>query len=253
MGNPRADAAHRFIDMPKILITGGSGLLGKEILKLDPTLIAPSHAEMDITNLASVTSVLQRVKPDIVLHLAAATKPPEHEKNPDLGIAANIVGTANVAGVCIRLGIRLVYTSTDYIYVGPGPHKETEAVMSPYNFGWSKLGGEAAVHMVPNSLVLRLSFGPVPFPWEKVYEGQWNSKLYVDEMAPLVLAVAKSSARGVMNIGGPRTTLEAYAKRTRPDITTIPKPDWVPQDTSLDLTHMKATLDIQDELKILKH
>lgn len=237
----------------KMLMTGGSGLLGKEIIKLDPSIIAPSHEEMDITDSVSVERTLAKHKPDIVLHLAAATKPPEHEKNPELGLRVNIVGTANVALAAQKLSKRLVYTSTDYLYVGRGPHEETEAVLPAYKFAWSKLGGEAAVLLVSNSLVLRLSFGPVPFPWEKVYKGQWNSKLYADEMAPLVFAAAKSSAIGIMNIGGPRTTLEAYARRTRPDIETIPKPDWVPEDTSLDLTRMKEVLGIKDESKLLKH
>src|SRR3989338_6553998 len=106
--------------------------------------------------------------------------------------------------------------------------------------------------MVGRHLILRLSFGPAPFPWEKVYEGQWNSKLYVDEMAPLVLAAAQSDATGIMNIGGPRATLEAYARRTKSDIQTIPKPDWVPADTSLDLTRMQSILDISDLNSLLK-
>lgn len=237
----------------KILLTGGSGLLGTEILKVDPAIIAPPHTEMDITDFNSVQKKLESKKPDIILHCAAATKPPEHEKNPELGILVNIIGTANVARACIKLGIRLVYTCTDYLYVGLGPHKEDEPILSPYNFGWSKLGGEAAVRLVPQFLVLRLSFGPVPFPWEKVYENQWNSKLYVDEMAPLVIAAAKSDVTGVMNLGGPRTTLESYAKRTRPDIQTIPCPEWVPKDTSLDLTKMKTRLGISDESSVLKH
>ncbi|MDO8515772.1 MAG: sugar nucleotide-binding protein [bacterium] len=239
--------------MAKILLTGGSGLLGKEILKLDASIVAPSHAEMDITNAGSVRAAIEKYKPDMVIHAAAATKPPQHEANPEIGLTTNIIGTANIACVCIEQNMRLVYTSTDYVYVGVGPHKEDEAVLPPYNFGWSKLGGEASVRMVSNSLVLRLSFGPVPFPWDKVYEGQYNSKLYVDEMAPLVLAAAKSSATGIMNLGGPRTTLEAYAKRTRSDIQTIPCPEWVPKDTSLDLTKMKAVLNIEDESKLLKH
>lgn len=237
----------------KILLTGGSGLLGQEVHALDSTLITPSHSEMDITNFESVERKIKEINPDIILHCAAATKPPEHEKNPELGIVSNIIGTANIARACIRARIRLVYTCTDYLYVGPGPHKETEAIMPPYNFAWSKLGGEAAVHLVPSSLVLRLSFGPVPFPWEKVYKDQWNSKLYVDEIAPLVLAAAKSSITGIMNIGGPRTTLEAYARRTRPDIQTIPCPEWVPKDTSLDLTKMKNHLGISAEASVLKH
>ena len=233
----------------KILMTGGSGLLGSEIKKLDSEIISPSRAEMDITDYDSVFAIFKKYKPDIVLHLAAATHPPEHEKNPELGISVNIIGSANLARAAHRLGARLVYTSTDYLYAGQGPHKETEPILPPYKFAWSKLGGECAVSMLSDSLILRLSFGPRPFPWDKVYKGQYNSKLYVDEMAPLVLAAAKSEAVGIMNIGWPRTSLEDYARRTRESVQTIPKPDWVPEDTSLDLSKQKAELGryIQDE------
>lgn len=236
----------------KLLMTGGSGLLGTEIKKLDTEIITPSRQECDITDAEQVLAVLTRAEPDVVLHLAAYTNPPEHEENPKPGIKINIVGTANLALACHKLGIKLVYTSTDYVYVGPGPHQEDEAVMPPYRFGWSKLGGEISLRMLENYLILRLSFGPVPFPWKKVYAGQYNSKLYVDEIAPLVLAAAKSVATGIMNLGGPRTTLEEYAKRTKPDIATIPCPEWVPQDTSLDISKMKKYLKIDDEKKILK-
>lgn len=236
----------------KILLTGGSGLLGTEVVKLDASLIAPSHEEMDVSDFASVERTLDAHRPDIVLHLAAATKPPEHDKDPMLGIVANVIGTANVARACAARSLRLVYASSDYVYAGKGPHKEDEATKAPSKFVWSKLGGEASVALVPNSLILRLSFGPVPFPWDKVYEDQWNSKLYVDEMAPLVLAAAKSSATGIMNVGGPRTTLADYARRTKPAIETIPRPDWVPEDTSLDLSLMKEVLGIADVASVLK-
>ncbi len=236
----------------KILLTGGSGLLGREILKLDPGLTAPGHEELDITQGLSVQEAFKRHRPDAVLHLAADTNTLEQETHPEKGLQTNIIGTGHVAMVCMEQKIRLVYTSTDYVYQGPGPHREEEPVRAPYNFAWSKLGGEAAVAMCPNSLVLRLSFGPAPFPWDQVYEEQFNSKLYVDEIAPLVLSAARSSVQGILNIGGPRTTLEAYAKRTRPDIRTIPCPAWVPKDTSLDLGKMKQALGILDEKKLLK-
>lgn len=226
--------------------------MGREIRKLDPSITAPSHKETDIVNLNEVLAVLQKHKPDVVLHLAAETKPPQHEDTPEPGLTVNIIGTANVALACHKLGARLVYTSTDYLYAGPGPHKEDEAVFPPYRFASSKLGGEAAVSLLADYLILRLSFGPRPFPWEKVYEGQYNSKLYVDEIASLVLAAAKSKAVGIMNIGGPRMSLESYARRTKPDIETIPKPQWVPSDTSLDITRMKQVLDIKDEKQLLK-
>lgn len=227
--------------------------MGREILKLDSSIASPSHKEMDIADERQVLAVLQKHQPDIVLHLAAETKPLAHEQTPEPGLKINIIGTANVALACHKLGIRMVYTSTDYLYVGKGPHKEDEPILAPYRFSWSKLGGEAAVSLLKNYLILRLSFGPVPFPWEKVYEGQYNSKLYMDEMAPLVLAAAKSTATGIMNVGGPRISLEDYARRTKPDIETISKPDWVPQDTSLDIAKMKEVLEIDDELTLLKH
>lgn len=237
----------------KILMTGGSGLLGTEIRRLAPDIITPTRAELDITDFDSVERALKKYNPDVVLHCAAATKPPEHAANPELGLTVNIMGTANVAQACIRYEKKLVYTSTDYVYTGPGPHTEDEAVMSPYNFGWSKLGGECAVRLVPKHLILRLSFGPVPFPWDKVYDNQLNSKLYVDEMAPLIIASAQSPAEGIMNIGGPRMSLADYARRTKPDIQTIPTPGWVPKDTSLHLAKMKQELNITDEQTLLKH
>jgi dTDP-4-dehydrorhamnose reductase len=237
----------------KILITGGSGLLGQEILKLDQSLIAPLQYELDITNLDSVKPALEKHQPNIVLHLAAATKPPEHEKDPKKGLEVNIAGTTNIALACLEHNIRLVFTSSDYLYTGPGAHKESEPVSAPNNFYLSKLAGECAVRLCPNSLVLRLSFGPVPYPWEKVYDNQINNKLYVDEMAPLVLTAAKSLATGIMNLGGPRTTLEDYAQRTKPNIETMPNPDWLPEDLSLDLTKMQKELGIKDLDSLLKH
>lgn len=226
----------------KILMTGGSGLLGREILKIDKKITAPSHRELDITKIRSIEKALEKYKPDIILHLAAANKPPEHEKNPEPGLGVNIIGTANLCLACHKAGIKLIYTSTDYVYTGRGPHKEDEALFPPSRYAWSKLGGECAVRMLPHFLILRLDFGPIPFPWEKVYKGQYVSKLYVDEMAVLVLKAAKSKTEGVINLGGSKISLEKYARKTKPDIETIPKPDWVPEDSSMDISKMKREL-----------
>lgn len=222
----------------KILMTGGSGLLGKEIVKLDKTIIAPSHRELNVVNISSIQKAIKRYKPDIFLHLAAVNKPPKHEENPEPGLSVNIIGTANLCLICHRYGITLIYASTDYVYTGKGPHKEEEPLLPPSRFAWSKLGGECAVRMLKNYLILRLDFGPIPFPWEKVYKNHYVSKVYVPEMARLVLKVVKSKAKGVINLGGPRISLEEYAKKTRPDIKTIAKPSWIPEDSSMDITKL---------------
>lgn len=225
-----------------ILMTGGSGLLGREILKLDPNIIAPTKKELDITKLESIEKAVKKYKPKKILHLAAANHPPEHEKTPTPGLMVNIIGTANLCLVCNRFGVKLIYASTDYVYTGKGPHKENEPLLPPSRFAWSKLGGESAVQMLPNFLILRLDFGPKPFPWDKVYRGHSVSKLYVDEIAPSVLSAANSTATGVMNIGGPKISLENHAKKTRQNIKTIAKPKWVPQDSSMDISRMKKDL-----------
>jgi dTDP-4-dehydrorhamnose reductase len=227
-----------------VYMTGGSGLLGTEIRKHDPTVIAPPESDVDITDIDALERSVVTFGPDMILHCAAATKPPEHNNDPLLGLRVNIIGTANVAQVCAKHRIRLIFTSSDYVYSGPGPHREDEPVSAPNNFYLSKLAGECAVRMVPGSLVLRLSFGPRPFPWDQVYRDQWTSKLYVDEIAPLVLAAVRSTATGIMNIGGPRTTLEAYARRTKPNIQTIDRPAWVPRDTSLETHALTSILGI---------
>lgn len=237
----------------KILMTGGSGLLGSEIKKLDSDILAPSSSELDITNLDFVLRAIEKYSPDVILHLAAFNKPPEHEKNPELGLKTNIIGTANLSLACFSLGVRLVHASTDFVYSGPGPHKEDEALLAPSRFGWSKIGAESAVRMLHDFLILRLDFGPVPFPWGKVYKDHYVSKLYVDEMAPLVIAAARSAILGVMNLGGPRVSLEEYARRTKPNVETTPKPDWVPEDTSMDINKMKKELGIADEKSLFKH
>lgn len=225
-----------------ILMTGGSGLLGTEILKLDPNIIAPAHNLLDITDIKSIEKALKKYKPDVVLHLAAANNPSRHETDPEPGLSVNIIGTANLCLACSKANIKLVYASTDYVYTGKGPHKEDEALLPPSKFAWSKLGGECAVRMLKKFLILRLDFGPSPFPWEKVYKDQFVSKLYVKDMAPLVLKVVKSKAEGVMNLGGPRISLEEYAKVTRPNIKSMPRPDWVEKDTSMDISKLKKTL-----------
>lgn len=223
-------------------MTGGSGLLGREIRKLDSKIIAPSHKELDITDLKSIEKAIKKYKPDKILNLAAANKPPQHETDPVPGLRVNIIGVANLCLACHRANIKLIHTSTDYVYTGTGPHKESEALLPPSRFAWSKLGSESAVRMLSKFLILRIDFGPIPFPWEKVYRNHYVSKLYVDKMAVLVLKATKSKATGVINLGGPRISLEKYARKTKPNIESIPKPTWVPSDSSMDISKMRKEL-----------
>src|SRR5687768_17502809 len=100
----------------KILLTGGSGLLGKELLKINKEMLAPSHSELDVTSASDIDFFFSKWKPDVVIHAAAIIDNRVLEKTPGKAIDTNIIGTAHLAMICEKRGVRLVYISTDYVY-----------------------------------------------------------------------------------------------------------------------------------------
>lgn len=87
--------------MTKILITGGSGKLGREVVRVfqpDSKYIVlfPTHKELDITDADMLHHYIITNKPDIVLHLAAATAPPRCEKDKDWAWKTTVRATENM-------------------------------------------------------------------------------------------------------------------------------------------------------------
>ena len=97
-------------------------------------------------------------KIDILIHLAGLSRPMiRHEKNISDSINGNIIGTANVVKACAKENVKIIYFSTSYVYPGTkGNYKETDSLLPVNNYAWSKLGGEACVHLYNNSLILRI-------------------------------------------------------------------------------------------------
>lgn len=221
-----------------ILTTGGSGSLGRELLKLNPEIIHPTHEEMDVVDYARCLEVIKKHNPSVVIHAAAITDNRFVEKNPSISIDTNIIGTANISKVCLELNIRLVFISTDYVYEGShGNCKETDPFMPFNKYSWLKLGGEASVLMVQNHLIIRTSFG-ADFPYSVAFVDKWSSKDYVDRIAPLIYEAAISPLTGVLNIGTERKTLYDHAKERNPNVKPIKLSEtsfFTPYDTSLNL------------------
>ncbi len=223
----------------KIVLFGGSGILGTELSKLNTEIINPSHQEVDIRNAEQVAQFLEDNNPDIVINSAAVLDNRVIEKFPNEAIMTNIVGAANIAMACRELDIRLVYISTDYIYKGDrGNYKETDEIL-PYNrYAWTKLGGESSAVCVKNHLIVRTSFGKTEFAYHEAFTDKWASKDYVDVIAPKIYDVAVSPLTGIINIGTERKSLYNYAKRRNPDVNAVRLADSVfftPQDTSFNL------------------
>lgn len=223
----------------QILLTGGSGLLGSELRRLEPCLLAPLSAELDITDAAAVTDYIAAHAPDIVLHAAAMTSNRDVEAHPEMARRINVEGTANVVHACVGTRIRLVYLSTDYVYKGDkGNYSETDDV-EPFNlYAEMKLAGEELVRQIPNHLIIRTSFGASKFDYPGAFCDKWSSKEYVDVIAPTILEAARSPLTGILNLGGKRRSLYEYARERNPHVNRIERRDSAhrtPRDTSLNL------------------
>jgi dTDP-4-dehydrorhamnose reductase len=200
------------IEPRRILVSGGSGLLGGELRKLLPEACFPASAAFNVTDFPQMDALLGQGDFGLLLHAAAFTSPPKIDKDPLRALEVNIVGTANVVRLCMAHGLKLVYVSTDYVFRGDqGNYREDDPLFPVNKYAWSKLGGECAVRMYENSLIVRTTFGPNVFPYEKAFCDQWTSRESVSCIAAKLVKLLSRDVTGVIHLGGPRRTVHDYA------------------------------------------
>lgn len=135
----------------KILVTGVKGQLGhdvvRELEKRNIEAMGVDIDEMDITDASSVNEVITSARVDAVIHCAAYTAVDAAEENQEICHKVNVEGTQNIATVCKKLGIKMMYISTDYVFDGQGNHFwEPDDKRNPLNiYGQTKYEGELAV------------------------------------------------------------------------------------------------------------
>ncbi len=226
-----------------ILFTGGSGLLGGEVQQLLPDAHYPTSSEFNVIDYEKMQAFIADKSIKLIVHAAAFTSPPMIDKDPKKAIDANIIGTGNVAKLCMENQLRLIYISTDYVFDGnKGLYKESDPVLPVNKYAWSKLGGECAVQLHGNALIIRTSFGPNEFPFPKAFVDQWTSRQSAKDMAAKIVNIATQTdenVTGIMHVGGPRRTVYEYAKSLDPNKEigelSIQNMNFsVPKDTSLD-------------------
>jgi len=192
------------INNNKIVVTGGTGRFAQSLkkIKCKYKFIYPTKNHLDIKNLNSIRKFLKKNRPQSVLHLAGLSRPMiEHEQNIRKSINLIIIGTANLVNICSELKIKLIYFSTSYVYPGKkGNYKEHDALLPWNNYAWSKLGGECAVQMYKNSLILRICMTEKPFIHKKAFADAKNSFMYHDEVAKILLKLLNE--KGILNVGG---------------------------------------------------
>ena len=205
-----------------IVVTGGNGRFGKILKKQNyKNFIFPSKYKLNILNINSIEKYLKKNKVKTVIHLAGLSRPMLiHEEKIDKSIMLNIIGTCNLVIVCKKLNIKIIYFSTSYVYPGvKGNYREQDSVFPINNYAWSKLGGECAVQMYKNSLILRVCMTEKPFIHQKAFSDVKLNFIFHDEVAPILKKVMNK--KGILNIGGPTKTVYQFAKKYNPKVEKI--------------------------------
>ena len=202
--------------MKRILVTGGNGRFSQELKKIKSNyhFIFRDKKELNILSLNSIKKNIKKFKPNIVLHLAGLSRPMSiHSSNINKSIDLNIIGTSNLVKICNNLKIKLIFFSTSYVYQGKkGNYNEEDPVQPWNNYGWSKLGAEAAVQMYKNSLIVRACMTEKPFIHKYAFSNVKSNFIFHDAFAKLFLKIINK--RGIINIGGKSQTIYNFAKNT---------------------------------------
>ena len=201
------------MDSRKIIFTGGDGLLGSEFKKILPDINYTDYEDFNVLDYDQMKAFVDGKGYECIIHAAAFTSPPKIDKDPLEALDVNIVGTANVVKLCIEFGLRLIYISTDYVFKGDaGDYKETDPVYPVNKYAWSKLGGECAVRLYDKSLIIRTTFGPNVFPYEKAFVDQWTSRESVSVIAGMIGELIDKDIAGTIHVGGKKKTVFEFAK-----------------------------------------
>lgn len=134
----------------RILLTGGSGQLGRTLIRTAPAdveIIAPSRAELDLGDAVSMAALVARTRPSHVINAAAFTAVDAAETERDAAWRVNAEAPARLAALAGEVGARMVQISTDYVFDGTAstPRKPDDPVAPINHYGASKLAGERAV------------------------------------------------------------------------------------------------------------
>ena len=225
--------------MKRLLITGGSGYLGRHIARrvavgwpgewryttfaADP-LALPQGARLDLRDGAVVARVVAGFAPDAIIHTAGSNTTPD--------MAAVIIdGTRHVAEAAARAGARLVHLSTDSVFGGDrAPYDETAAPAPINEYGRAKAAAEGLALAHPNAVVVRTSliYGLAEMDngtaWMvaalragqpvTLFTNQRRNPVWVETLVDACLELIDLPYTGVLNVAGRQTLSRAdYALR----------------------------------------
>jgi dTDP-4-dehydrorhamnose reductase len=235
----------------RILVTGAGGMLGRALtarLESEHEVHPLDQKRLDVTDPRAVAEEVERLRPELILHCAAWTDVDACQRDPARALRVNAWGARNVAGAAARVGARLVYFSTDYVFPGDRrrPYREYDPVGPVNVYGETKLFGEEATRDSGASFaIFRTSglFGPGGrcFPRAilealrsggplRVVSDQVIAPTYVADLAEAVRCWLEQPVPGVFHVTSRgETDWFSYARRIldlvgRPEVALEPIP-----------------------------
>lgn len=246
---------------PRLLVTGASGRLGRELTGDGPTarrlaeayrVTAASSTDADVRDAAAVRSLLDRVRPDVVLHAAGYTDVAGADAQRRGCWDVNVAGTRHVAAAAAAVGARLIHVSTDYVFWGgddrpDGGYREDDPVGPVRNYyALTKLVAEEAARRAPDALIVRTSFRPSEWPHPVAFTDVFTGQDYVDVIAEqlgLLLRHHGDVESGTLHVVTERKSVYDLAVRRNPQVRPGSKRDAgveLPDDVSLDTARWRA-------------
>ena len=228
----------------RIVVTGGTGRFASSLKKIKTkySIFYPSKSNLNILKESSILKYLKKKKPKYLIHLAGLSRPMSiHNNNIKKSIDLNIIGTCNIVKVCSDLNIKLIYFSTGYVYEGTkGNYKENDAVKPVNNYAWSKLGGECAVTLYKNSLILRITMCERPFIHSSAFYDVKTNFIFHDEVANILPKVINK--KGILNVGGKIQTIYDFAYKTNRNVKKKSGKKLFPKNPSMNISKLKKIL-----------
>lgn len=206
--------------MKKVLVTGGSGQLGFDLIKQlkekNYEVLAPSTEEMNITNKEQVSKVIEEFKPNVIFHCAAYTAVDKAEEEKELCYNINATGTNNIVESSKNINAKIVYISTDYVFDGTkdGIYNEEDKTNPINYYGYTKKCGEEFVKQAKDYLIVRISwvFGINGKNFVKtmlnlsqtkdelsVVSDQIGSPTYTEDLSKLLIQMIENNKTGTFN------------------------------------------------------
>ena len=206
----------------KILVTGGYGLLGRNLVKYlssDNDVFFPKSAELDIRNIDDFEKFFSEINPDILIHCAAISKFADAEKRPIDTVDINVIGVANAVKCCMKYNTKIIFISSSHVFDGNKGNYSVKDNINPLTiYSKSKASGEYICQMHKNYLIIRTEFCDIDFPIEYGYVDKFSSKDYIDVLTPKIAEKCLSDLTGICHVGGERMSFYDFGRLRNPNL-----------------------------------